>query len=496
MSSAPSVLAETSQTLDARSLQLRRILLNSAALLGAYVLPRGLTFIAALMAARVLGPTQFGAYSTATSFAMILSVLATLGMLPLLVRELGRGPEQAAALLGAAHRIKACAAVVMLIVLGASAHFLLGYPPTIVMAALLLGVGHAFISFAENLGAWFQAHERMHVWLEANVVFGVVTGGLGLLLVAWTHNLLWFCAAFAIGQAAELSWLYWRMPALKARGNLDRRLQVQILLKQAGPFAIAFFALTVFYKFDVLLLQRLQSQHVVGLYAAGYKLVDVVHALAVVAAAALYPRISRMLSSNERAPAGGRSLELFLLAGVTGASMLWLIREPLTVSLFGDAYGETAGVLGLLAPALVALVLNILAGYLLSAADRVAWLALAYTSAVLLKLGLGLWWIPQYGAVGMAAAKLVAETILALVLLTVLWRFHSGHLNARPVLLAAAAVVAAFGANLIATNLGVLPATGIFVATVALLYRFGGALTRSEIQAFKRAVFPAQGVVR
>ena len=56
--------------------------------------------------------------------------------------------------------------------------------------------------------------------------------------------------------------------------------------------------------------------------------------------------------------------------------------------------------------------------------------------------------------------------------------------------------MSAFGANLIATNLGVMAATGIFVGAVALLYRFGGALTRSEIQALERAVFPAQGGAR
>jgi O-antigen/teichoic acid export membrane protein len=412
-------------------------------------------------------------------------------MLPLLVRELGRRPERTADLLGAAHLIKAAASVVMLTVLGLSAHFVLHYPPTIVAAALLLGIGHAFISFAENLGAWFQAHERMNVWLEANVVFGIVTGGLGLLLVLWTRNLLWFCAAFAIGQGAELGWLTWRMPGMHTRPAHARLLQARSLLRQAMPFAAAFLALTVFYKFDVLLLQRLQSTHVVGVYAAGYKLVDIVHALAVVAAAALYPRLSRMLSSNERAPASGRSLELFLLAGVLGAGMLWLMRQPLTGWLFGDAYAGTADVLGLLAPALIALVLNILAGYLLSAADRIAWLALAYTAAGLLKLGLGLWWIPQYGAVGMAAAKLVAECILACGLLAVLAYFKSGSLTTRTSALASAALLAMFAVNQLAGDLGALAATVGFVLVVAFIYAFGGALSRAEIRAFKQAISPA-----
>jgi O-antigen/teichoic acid export membrane protein len=314
---------------------------------------------------------------------------------------------------------------------------------------------------------------------------------LGLLLVIATGNLLWFCAAFAIGQGAELAWLLRRMPGMHTRPARARLLQARALIRQAMPFAAAFLALTVFYKFDVLLLQRLQSTHVVGVYAAGYKLVDIVHALAVVAAAALYPRLSRMLSSEDRAPASGRSLELFLLAGVLGAGILWLMREPLTGWLFGAAYAGTADVLGLLAPALIALVLNILAGYLLSAADRIAWLAFAYTVAGLLKLGLGLWWIPQYGAVGMAAAKLVAECLLACGLLGVLAYFKSGSLTTRTTALASAALLAMFAVHQLAGNLGALAATFCYLLVVVLIYAYGGALSRADVRAFKQAVSPA-----
>src|SRR5262245_4571511 len=112
----------------------------------------------------------------------------------------------------------------------------------------------------------------------------------------------------------------------------------------ALPFAAAFFMLTIFYKFDVLLLGRLQPTHVVGLYAAGYKLVDIVHALAVVAAGAIYPRLARLSAGAQRAQSATRALELFLLAGGIAAGALWVTRVPVTAFLFGPAYDATAGV--------------------------------------------------------------------------------------------------------------------------------------------------------
>src|SRR5262249_15948187 len=151
------------------------------------------------IAARVLGPERFGAYGTAASYAIIVSILCTLGMMPLLVRELARAPERAPELLSAAHIVKAIAALLMMAALVLGAAFVMHYPPEIVTAAALLGIGYAFSGFAENLGAYFQAIEHMGVWLESSIWFGVVGGALGIVLVVWTHSVVWFCLGFACG---------------------------------------------------------------------------------------------------------------------------------------------------------------------------------------------------------------------------------------------------------------------------------------------------------
>ncbi|MGH7467533.1 MAG: oligosaccharide flippase family protein [Longimicrobiales bacterium] len=465
---------------------LRRLLLNGAALMGAYVLPRALTFCAGLVAARLLGPAQFGAYGAAASFAMILSILGTLGMQPLLVRELARTPARAATILNAAHRIKLVSSCFMIGISWLVARYVLDYPDAIVHAAVLLAMGHACASFVDNLGAWFQADERMHIWLEASVWFGATCGLLGIVLVVWTRSVPHFAAAYAVGQAAALLWLLHRLPAGARGWTAPDWPEVRALLRAAAPFAVAFLALTIFYKFDVLLVQRLGSAGAVGVYAAGYKLVDAVHALAVVAAAAIYPRLARTTSAEVRAFASRRTLELFLLMGVAGSAVLWLVRTPLTLFLFGAAYTETTTVLAFLAPALAALVINILASYLLSAADRMAPLAIAYVAGCTLKLLLGWWWIPRYGVTGMALAKLTAEVILAFALVAVLSRASATLPRRRPVILA-------FLGFMLALTVAALPVPPVFAAIlysglIVLLYAAGQALTRAEWQLLSSAL--------
>jgi O-antigen/teichoic acid export membrane protein len=485
---------------------LPRLLRNAGALLAAYVVPRALTFAAALLAARLLRPAAFGAYGMAAALAITLSVLCSLGLLPLLVREIAREPARGPALVAAANRIKLAASVLVLAATAGLAA-LLGLPGEAVMAASWLAAGQVCWAIAESTGARLQAEERMAPWVAANVVLGASGALLGAAAVWLTHSVAWFAAGLAAGQLAGLLYLRARVHSTGPRPSADAvRSEVRFAVRATAPFALAFLALTIFYKFDVLLLGRLSDAHSVGIYAAGYKLVDVAHALAVIGAAAVYPRLARTgaggsgrdasgrpLSGAESparrasadssgsaagAEASRRTLELALLGAVAPAAALWLLREPITAFLFGADYAATGSVLALLAPATALLAVNIVAGYLLAVADRTGSMAAAYLLALAVKLACALAWARAYGAVGTAAAMLVGELAAAASLARALHGAAIPLPRARTITLAAAAASWAIGCSLLP---GSLPGTLLFGLGVMVLYPLGGALSGPEL---------------
>lgn len=476
----------------------RRVLHNAASLLLAYVLPRLFTLGSVVVAARVLGTADFGAYSTAAAFAVLLSIVATLGMIPLLVREIAQSPGRAPALLAAAHAVKTVSNVLMLALLFVLARYVLDYPTPVVVAALLLGVSYAVGAYVENLTAWFQAVERMHVWTQASAALGLVTGGLGLALVLWTRSLAWFCVAPIAGQLAALAWLLVRLPAEVRRGARIDTAEALRLVRALAPFAAAFVALTVYYKVDVLLLARWRDAAEVGLYAAAYKFVDVAQALALVAAGAVYPRLSRAVAAAAHAASSGRNagdrahghaspalprsaarlLEWALLATVPAAGLVFLLRMPLTVAIYGAAYADAAVVLGWLAALLPALVLNILAGYVLGAAGRMGQVAGAYVLATVANVAANAVLIPRYGAAGAAMAMLGSELFLAVLLLAAL-RARAAAPSAHWLLVAGAATLLCVAAAAKADVRPGLAALAYLVAT-CVLYVAMRVLTREE----------------
>jgi O-antigen/teichoic acid export membrane protein len=382
---------------------------NAVALVLAYAIPRAFTLISTVVAARVLGRSVFGWYATAGAVAVVASIVATAGMQPFLVREVARDHLRAPRLLGAAHAAKVFLVLLMAVALLATP--LLGFPREILLAAGLLGAGYAVGAFVENLAAYFQGVERMHVWTQASALQGAVTGGAGARLVLATHDLLWLCAAPVMGQAAALGWLLRSAPDAVRHPPLPSAADVAARLRELAPFAATFVATTLFYRADLILLPHWRTAAEVGSYSAAYRFLDLIQALAIAGAGALLPHLSRR--GRTRWGAARRLPWLIVFAAIPLAMALFALRRPIVAMLYGPAYASAAPILGILAAAVVPLALNMFALAVFAAADAMREAAILYAVAAALSVALDLVWIPSHGAVGAAWAALLCESLLA-----------------------------------------------------------------------------------
>jgi O-antigen/teichoic acid export membrane protein len=467
----------------------QQVAANGLALLLAYVLPRVFTVVAVVVAARVLGATDFGVYGAAAALAVMLAVVASLGMHPLLVREIAKNPDRAGTLIEAAHRVKTVAALVMLVSAIVLAAVLFPGQRQAQAATLVLSVGWVLQSYAENLSAYFQAVERMRRWTQASALFGLVSSVAGIGLVVVTGSLVAFSVGFTLGWGAALVWLHIHLPAHARIAGAPGRAAVLELARGTAPFAAAFVALTLYCKIDVLLLRHWQGDAQVGLYSAAYKFVDVFQALVIVAAGAAYPRLSRMATARGSGPwAGTRSTELILLAATPAGFALHLSAYPLVDVLYGAEYAGAGAVLSWIGLLLPLLALSLHSGYVLGAAGRILPMAVLYGGGVLLNVALNAWLIPLRGAEGAALARLGSEAVLAGAFLATVGRVAGAAPRLRTALLClgVAGAAAAFTTLPDPTG-GWLRGVG-FVALTAAIYAVVGAARPGEAQAFRSAL--------
>jgi len=456
----------------------RQVLRNAVHLLLAYVIPRLFTVVSVIVAARSLGTERFGGYGAAAACAVILSVLASLGMQPLLVREMARAPQRAWALLAAAHRLKTATGATMLLLAWMITGLWFADEPGPRQAAMVLCVGWVVHAFVENVAAYYQAVERMGRWTQASSVFGLVSSVAGVALLLWTDSIVAYCWGFVAGWACGLAWLIAGLPPEARRGGRRDGVPVTELLGGLAPFAAAFIGLTIYCKIDVLLLAR-WSDAQAGLYTAAYKLVDVFQALVIVAAGAVYPRLARAGAHSQRSEGGRRSAEVLLLAALPAGLTLHLVADPFVRLVFGAEYGGAAPVLSRLALLFPLLSLTILGSYILGAVGRMTHVAGLYAIGLAANVGLNLWLIPELGAVGASVARLASESILVVGFLEVLRREAAALPGPRTLTVALTAAAAAASIGLMPDPSGGWLRGGVFLVVLLLIYHQGRIWTMS-----------------
>jgi len=467
----------------------QQVAANGLALLLAYVLPRLFTVVAIVVAARVLGTGDFGVYGAAAALAVMLAVMVSLGMHPLLVREIARHPRRAGTLIGAAHRVKTVAALAMLgaaVVLG---RVLFPDQGEAQAATLVLCVGWVLQAYAENLSAYFQAVERMGRWTQASALFGLISSAAGVALLLATGSLVAFSCGFTLGWGAALAWLHHRLPSEAVGTEAPALATVMELARGTAPFAAAFIALTLYCKVDVLLLRHWGGDEQVGLYAAAYKFVDVFQALVIVAAGAVYPRLSRSAVTRGPGPwAGTRSTELLLLVAAPAGLTLHLVAYPLVALLYGPGYAASGPVLSWIGLLLPLLALSLHSGYVLAAAGRILPMAVLYSAGVLLNVALNAWLIPLRGAEGAALARLGSEAVVASAFLATVGALARAAPRVRTALLALGLAVVAAALSAMPDPTGGWLRASAFVALTLVTYLLLGAAQPGEARAFLAAL--------
>ena len=151
-----------------------------------------LGLVVGIYVARQLGPAQYGLLNYAISFVSIFSVIGTLGMDAIVVRELVRRPDESAILLGSAFRLKIFGFAGMAAVLVG----ILLFSPMSSASRLLIGIilgGYAFQTL-QILDCYFQSKVLSRYTVMSQVGALAIISAFRLWL-AWRQAPLWLFAA-------------------------------------------------------------------------------------------------------------------------------------------------------------------------------------------------------------------------------------------------------------------------------------------------------------
>ncbi len=395
----------------------KRVAKNTLWLTLAEIGAKGLGFVIAIIIARYLGPEDFGRYAFAISFVTLFMVLADFGMRPLLVREVARNNQLAEKYLANFLTLKIWLTFVLFGAV-ALALWIYGTPLDLFILTMVAAVEIGINSFSEIFRGVFQAFERMKyettsrilnkflilVGVVAAVVLGLRT--LSIMLVLLISGIVTVIYTIVVCQKHFA----------KIKLAFDK-VFIKEALKQSALFAVTNIFISVYFKIDTVMLEKMRSATEVGYYNTAYELVFAFMFVPTVFSAAVYPVLSRFFKENPGKIQAlvARFAKYYLLAAIALVTFLMLLGGPLIKLFFGAQYEPSVFLFQQLAVVLIFVFLNYLSGTLLNASNKQVVSTWASGICAAANVGLNLWLIPVYGASGAAVATIITEAILCLI---------------------------------------------------------------------------------
>jgi O-antigen/teichoic acid export membrane protein len=190
------------------------------------------------------------------------------------------------------------------------------------------------------------------------------------------------------------------------------------MLKETFPYALFGIFMTVYYRLDGVMIERMlpdTGAYQAGVYAACYRLLDAANIIGLLFAGLLLPIFSRMLAKNEST---GVLLSFSFRALVGGAFMVAILLQFFATPIVGALYTQSnpywAQVLKLLFWAFPGVSVVYIYGTVLLAAGKLRIINIITFFTMVLNIGLNLFLIPQWEALGATGATIATQVIASL----------------------------------------------------------------------------------
>lgn len=395
---------------DAVSIVSRRALMGSSILVVESVLRLGLVAAVSMWIAYQLGPAQFGLLNYASALVAVFCMGAMLGLDTPVTARLTTA-ENPGLILGSAILLRVLTGTVGIAVALGAGYLLRGGEAEAILLIAIVAL-MVPLSAPHVVDAWFKARNdavapavaRLSATvLSCGAKVGCLLMGGGVVALAWTIAL----ESLLVATALLLAYRF-RVPAGPTGRLHFQWAKMKELFRETLPFAFTVLAISAYMKIDVVMLGALSSNEQTGLYSLSQKLCEVLYLVPVIVVDVLFPQLVRHQAVQGQTAPPQIFFDLAFVAALSATVLSIGFVVVAVPALFGEPYRPTVGIFVVHAWACLGIALNYARYKWMAATGRQSlapWVALL---GLALALTLHLLLIPAWGAMGAAAATVVA----------------------------------------------------------------------------------------
>lgn len=388
---------------------MKRIVANTVVQWIGIGLSKACGFAFVLIITRSLGAEEYGKYNLVFTFMAFFNILSSFGIHTIAVREMAKKADEARRILGDVMLLSAVLSFLsgMLCIL---ASLIMGYPRDII-GGIKIAVLTMFFLPLLTPSVFFEANLRM-----VHVVLGNLLRDISILLFAVMlskRNASFINYIWASVAATAVTVVYYWIIGLKVVKpiiKIDLK-KLGLILKEAMPLGLSGIALYVYNYIDTIMLSKMTSMDMVGLYGVAYKFVFISQQFPKAILVTLFPLFSRYTNSE---PIKAKrylqfTFDTIFIAALFLATMGLLYSWDIVKLLFGSQYIGSYRPLRVFSVNLLFMFPNmLLSSFLISNGQQTkVMMFMIITSAI--NLVANLYMIPHYGITGAALTTMISE---------------------------------------------------------------------------------------
>ena len=193
---------------------------------------------------------------------------------------------------------------------------------------------------------------------------------------------------------------------------------IVLILKRSAPYAIAILMMTIYTRMDTLMIDQLldDGQYEVGVYGAGYRILDAVNMLGFLFAGLLLPMFSRLIKENQSniIPLLRFSFQTILSIAIPISISVYFFRMQISQQLYVESNAYWANVLGILILTFIMGATIYIYSTLLAANGSIKKMNQIFVFGILINFVLNYFLILEYKAYGASIATLITQTLMAI----------------------------------------------------------------------------------
>lgn len=322
----------------------RSIAKNSIAPTVLNLFNRGIDFVFAAFYLRYLGPAEAGGYATAITIAGLFEIIANFGLNTLLIREVSQDKGQASRYLLNTTVLRVGTGIVaaLPILLYILSRQWGGNPLSsdVQLAVWLIMVGMIFSGMGQGLAGLFYAYEQAEFPAAITTITTILKVGLGVMALLFGFGFVGLAGVSILVNIITLGILLFfglRRFQLPGPWRIDLPLQRQMLYL-SYPLMINHLFAVIFFQVDVLVLQQLKGDAVVGWYNSAYKYINALNVIPSFFTFALFPVISRQVKSSVEDARRSFQMAIKIMALISlPLAVLITLTAPVLIGLLGGA---------------------------------------------------------------------------------------------------------------------------------------------------------------